>query len=231
MIFRQKLYDKLFGDKNLPTSTTNLYIKFLQKLPDNSRILDVGVGTGVYFENPDCISLIQHKGLKIHGIDIAEKDIILASKKVEKSGLSHLVKVEHRNIFSINSFSDYNVIIFSESYPVINHILMKSIINHIVSVSSYKGLLQFINNVEDNPNWVQRSTKHLLKYITFGTDFGRVVSTKDMLHMFESAGILPKEVHFEMLASATPNYALFRNKIKLPGLNFEMKQYLVSIRL
>lgn len=64
MNLRQKLYDFIFTNKNFPTSTANLYLKFLQKLEVNTKILDIGVGTGVYFENEDCVKIIKEKIFK-----------------------------------------------------------------------------------------------------------------------------------------------------------------------
>ena len=64
----------------------------------------------------------------------------------------------------------------------------------------------------------------------FGFEFfGRLVSTDDMMSMFTSVGI-ESNVTFELLASSTINYALFRDKIKIPGWNFPMKQYMITAK-
>jgi len=228
MILRQKLYDALFGDAGLPISTPNLYIEFLQDLPDNSHILDVGVGTGIYFENPQCISLIREKCLKIHGIDIVKTDIELAGKRVVSAGLGDKVSVECTSLFSLTGVSQYDAILFSESYPVIDGVLMRSMINWIVKINVYQGKLCFINNIEDAPAPLQR-LKPVFSLLGLRNQFGRLVSRDDMLKTFADVGIDESAVEFKLLASATPNYALFRDKIKIPGLNFQMKQYLITI--
>lgn len=230
-LLRQKLYDHLFGDVNLPISTTNLYFSFLQRMKSGVTILDIGVGTGVYFQDPRCISLIKEKGIKIVGIDINREDIELASRRISESGTEESIEVRWVDLFKYDrDLNEFDVILFSESYPVIPRDLMKKMLMHIIHSKKFSGELVFINNVEDNPEWGQKNSKHLLKYVMFGIEFGRLVSTADMMKMFASVGI-ESEVTFELLASSTPNYALFRDKIKLPGLNCEMKQYMISVKV
>lgn len=231
MILRQKLYDALFGDAGLPTSTTNLYFSFLQRVKPGVTILDVGVGTGVYFQDPRCISLIKEKNIKIVGIDINREDIELSSSRISESGMEASIEVRWVDLFKYDrDLNEFDVILFSESYPVIPRDLMKKMLMHIIHSKDFTGELVFINNVEDDPSLFQKTKPHL-KYFLLGADFfGRLVSTADMMEMFASVGI-ENEVTFELLASSTPNYALFRDKIKIPGLNCEMKQYMISVKV
>jgi protein-L-isoaspartate O-methyltransferase len=231
MNLRQKLYDHLFGDVNLPTSTTNLYYSFLQRMKQGTKILDIGVGTGIYFEDSHCTKLIKEKNIKIVGIDINKPDIELASQRIIESDLGMNVEAKYVDLFEYDGdLNEFDVILFSESYPVIPRDLMKKMLMFIVHSKGFSGELVFINNVEDDPTWVQKNTKDLLKYVMFGIEFGRLVSTDDMMGMFTSVGI-ENEVTFELLASSTPNYALFSDKIKIPGLNCEMKQYMISVKI
>ena len=226
MNVRQKIYDKIFGDENLSTSTTNLYKLTLEKLDNNLKILDVGVGTGVYFENENCVNLIKSKNLQIHGIDINEDDINLAKRRIIDNNLDSNVSVEYKNLFDLKNIKDYDVIIFSESYPVISENLMFEMLNFIIHINEFKNTIMFINNIEDNPTFLQKY-KPYLKHIMVNIDYGRLVSKNDMQLMFKSLNV--QNITYELLASATANYALFKDKIKLPGLNFEMKQYLIKI--
>lgn len=230
-MLRQKIYDKLFGDLELPTSTSNLYYKFLEKLKNDVKILDVGVGTGIYFENENCVKLIKEKNVKILGIDINQDDIELASQRISTINMEKSIEVRCIDLFKFDiDLNEFDIILFSESYPVISKDLMNKMLMYIVELNGFSGELIFINNIEDNPKWLQKNFKRFLKYIMFGIDFGRLVSTDDMIEMFTSVGI-ENEVTFELLASSTPNYALFRDKIKLPGLDCEMKQYMISVKM
>lgn len=231
MNLRQKLYDHLFGDVNLPISTPSLYYSFLQRMKQDTKILDIGVGTGIYFEDPRCIKLIKEKNIKIVGIDINRPDIELATRRIEVSKLEGYASAKCMNLFEYDGdLNEFDVILFSESYPVIPRDLMKKMLMFIVHSKGFSGELVFINNVEDAPAWIQK-TKPYLRYFLFGFEFfGRLVSTDDMMGMFTSVGI-ENEVTFELLASSTPNYALFRNRVKLPGLNCEMKQYAIFVKI
>ena len=230
MNLRQKLYDHLFGDVNLSISTPSLYYSFLQRVKQDTKILDIGVGTGIYFEDPRCIKLIKEKNIKIVGIDINRPDIELATRRIEVSKLEGYASAKWMNLFEYDGdLNEFDVILFCESYPVIPRDLMRKMLMFIVHSKGFSGELVFINNVEDDPTWIQKNTKDLLKYVTFGIEFGRLVSTGDMMGMFTSVGI-ENEVTFELLASSTPNYALFRNRVKLPGLNCEMKQYAIFVK-
>lgn len=231
MNLRQKLYDHLFGDVNLPISTTNLYYSFLQRMKQDTKILDIGVGTGIYFEDPRCIKLIKDKNIKIVGIDINKPDIELASQRIIASDLGMHVEAKYIDLFEYDvNLNEFNVILFCESYPVIPRDLMKQMLMHIVHSKGFSGELVFINNVEDDPTWIQK-TKPYLRYFLFGFEFfGRLVSTDDMMGMFTSVGI-ENEVTFELLASSTINYTLFRDRIKIPVWNFPMKQYMITMKI
>ena len=162
MNLRQKLYDHLFGDVNLPTSTTNLYYSFLQRMKQDTKILDIGVGTGIYFEDPRCIKLIKDKNIKIVGIDINKPDIELASQRIIISDLGMHVEAKYIDLFEYDgNLNEFDVILFCESYPVIPRDLMKQMLMHIVHSKGFSGEIVFINNVEDDPTRVQKIKPNL----------------------------------------------------------------------
>jgi 23S rRNA G2445 N2-methylase RlmL len=199
----------------------------LQKLDRNTKILDIGVGTGIYFQNEECIKLIKEKNIKIHGIDIVEEDIEIAKKRIIKYNLQDNVSVEFNDLFKFNKFNSYDTIIFTESYPVIDQELMILMLKHIVNTKFNKNIC-FINNIEDNPGFIQKC-KPYSKYFRLQNQFGRLVSSKDIEDTFAYVGITKDKISIDMLASATANKALFNDKIKLYGFDFIMKQYLISV--
>lgn len=227
---KQKIYAKLFGDENSPISTTNLYLKFLEKIQNNSKVLDVGVGTGIYFKNKKCIDLIRKKNISIYGIDISEDDINVAKKIIVDNNLISYVSVEYKDLLDVEHINQFDLIVFSESYPVIPESLMKDMLNFIINENKFLGKVYFINNIECKPNKIKKIIKPLMKYALFGVDFGRLVSLNEMENLFKSVGF-NKNLECEFLSSSTPNFILFKNKIKIPGFNYELKQYLISIDL
>lgn len=52
------MYNYLLG-KNNPNSLYYAYYQILKTIPKNSKILDIGCGTGIYFDNPDVIDIIK----------------------------------------------------------------------------------------------------------------------------------------------------------------------------
>lgn len=47
-----------------------------------ARVLDVGVGDGIYFTNPKVVSLIKEKNFKIYGIDIDEGVLLIVAHMI-----------------------------------------------------------------------------------------------------------------------------------------------------
>lgn len=225
--FRQRMYDYLFGGKNSPTSTPSLYKKFLERLPNGSRVLDVGVGTGLYFDDRDCVELIKRKGITIHGIDIVDEDVQIAKRRIARNCLSESVVAVTDDLFKIKNFNGYDVILFCESYPVIDKDLMITMLQHI-SCRGFKKTVLFINNIEDNPGPVQRF-KSYSRFFGLKFQFGRLVSSEDMMDTFEKLNFDKSGISIELLSSATLNKVLFNDWIKLKGFQFEMKQYLISV--
>jgi len=196
----------------------------------NTKILDIGVGTGVYFEDQRCIELIRSKNIKIVGIDINESDVKLASKRIVSSCIWDRVYVRCVDLFQYDvDLNEFGVILFSESFPVIPEDLMVKMLNHILHVKGFKGSLMFINNLENNPTRTQRM-KPFLRYVMIGIEFGRIVSHDDMSRVLIRVGVKEKNIEYELLAKSTVNYALFRDKINFSFCELQMKQYLISAK-
>lgn len=226
---RQVLYDRLLGDKNLPTSTPNLYKFFLQQIDYNSKILDVGVGTGIYFENEDCIKLIKEKNIKIYGIDLLEEDINLSKERILKNNLESNVDVNFKNLLEIDNLNDFDIILFCESYSVINENLITLMLEYIIKSKKFNKKICLLNNIEDNPSFLQKNIKPYLKYIIWGTDFGRVISKSNIYNAFKIFDINSDKITFKLIASSTISQMLFSDKFKIPLIDVNMKQYLISI--
>ena len=218
-------YDYLFGREECPTSTSNLYLKFLQKLSSNQRVLDVGVGMGVYFKDPRCQTEIQRKNLEIVGIDVDEVAIEVARQRIESAGLSQSVAARCVRLEDITCHG-FDVVVFSESYPVIPQEDIIPMLRHVRA--TFNGhTVAFINNLEENPTWIQKCKKIFPRWIAY---LGRVVNRTDMQEALQKAGFEEKPA-FELLAEADANEVLFKNRVQFPFLRFKMKQYLVSLKI
>ena len=220
---RHFTYDLMFGAKHHAINTPNLLARFFEKQDPNQRILDVGVGTGIYFDDPRCCELIRTKNLTILGIDLAGPDIQIAAERIRRNGLADLVRVQAVDLFDL-TLEGFNVIVFTESYPVIPQAIMIRMIQHICR--TFKGQLNFINNIVERPALLQR-TKPYLKHIFFGTDWGRLVNCADIDRVFKDGGIT-EPANVELLASATFNETMFGGHFRLPLCDFPLNQYLIS---
>ena len=85
---KNNLYNEIIG-----SYSKDLYKNFFEKIPNNSCILDIGIGNGYAIcENSD---LINEKNLKIIGIDIDFSSILTCRENVNKNNLNS-------NIYSIS---------------------------------------------------------------------------------------------------------------------------------
>lgn len=98
--------------------------KVLDSLPDGSRILDIGIGTGyVYSKNSN---LIKQKKLEIVGIDIDAEYINYARQTVKLANLEQHIKLINNDIYCVDSddmaLKSFDYVMFSDSYAVIPNV-------------------------------------------------------------------------------------------------------------
>lgn len=154
----------------------------LKELPRNIEILDVGVGTGkAILEN---IDFINEKKIKIHGIDVDNDYICHSSNLFNKH---RNIFIEKRDLFTITY--KYDVILFSESFPVIPEYIMKLMIEHCKTILNPGGKIIFINNLIEKKqiNHPFALIKPFIKYIPLvWTDLGRAVVIDDFENLLKS---------------------------------------------
>ena len=186
-----KLYNHFFGDDKFKLSTPNLFYFTIQKLNENTRILDFGCGSGLYYENNNIINLIVNKNLKIKGIDIDPIYIDECKNRIIKKDLEEYVSIDLINIFDlkISNEDKFDYIIFSESAPVLPEIVLTDII---IFINNYllkdNGKIIFINNLSEENNII-KYIKPYLKYICL-IDFGRLLTKKifnDIAYKFKKS--------------------------------------------
>ena len=104
--------------------TQTVLRKVLEDIPDNSRILDVGIGTGyTYAKNSN---YIKKKNLQIVGVDIDHEYIRSAIHTIKSSGLDSYIKFINQDIYTIPhehlAVESFDFVIFSDSYAVIPNV-------------------------------------------------------------------------------------------------------------
>lgn len=170
-MIRSILYDFFIGN-NFGIASWELYEKFLITIPDYSKILDVGVGTGLHFEK--CAKIIKEKNLTIYGQDIDKEYIKVAEQRIRTAGLENCFVTSDQ--ISPYSLVNFNYCIFIESYPVIDAVILKEIIN---KTKNYCDKFVFIHNISEENRFME-FIKPKLKYIPlFWIDFGRLVTMEE----------------------------------------------------
>ena len=158
--------------------TQILYKDVLSNLPDNSKILDVGIGNG--FSLTQNYVLLKQKNIKVDGIDINQIDINFAQQNVNLYDLNNHVNVECKDIFTINS-KNYDYIYFSNSYSVIPDI--DKMINHCrENLLKIDGEIIISTTLEHKYNYYKNFLKSNLKFIPFLFDLGRLVILSDFIN-------------------------------------------------
>lgn len=211
------IYNIFFTPKN-PISTYYAYEKILERFEDNSTILDIGVGNGIYFSNPNVKKLITEKKLKIHGIDIDTGIIKHCKETIVKNGLEDYVTCDAIDLLNIKETYDYSI--FMESYPVINSELFYKLLNHAMKISNKTFLY---NNLQELDNRVLRFIKPKLKYLT-SVDFGKLTTISEFKSEMNLHKISNK---IELLLSC--RFCDMHPFLKYCPIKYKVTQYLIEI--
>ena len=172
------IYDSLLG-KNNPNSPYYAYNQILNQISEESTILDIGCGTGIYFDNQDVVNCIIDKKLKIHCVDIDQDAVAICKERVKKNGIYLNVTCDTCNLLNIDSAYDY--ILFIESFPVIDLELFNKMLNHTKKIT--KNVILFHNLVREKTIFLDY-IKPNIKYLT-SIDMGRLTSLDDMIYYLD----------------------------------------------
>ena len=182
---KNNLYNEIIG-----SYSKDLYKNFFEKIPNNSYILDIGIGNGYAIcENSN---LIIEKNLKIIGIDVDFNSILTCKENINKYNLnsniySVLCELDNLDVFIptikkfINKNNDKNnqnifdYIYFSNSYSVIPNIL--ELLNKSKKyLANEDAEIVICTTIEKNNNNIKNFLKKNAKYILLGIDFGRLIT-------------------------------------------------------
>lgn len=196
------VYEYLFNPKYNNISTTIAYKKILHNfVKPNSKILDIGVGSGMYFESNDVGNIIKTNNLLINGIDIDANAIKICKKRVIDYDLSENVNVDTLNLF--NHTDKYDVILFMESFPVMSDDYFLKMYNyskeHLLNPG---GKIICFHNLTYNKSIIKSYVKPRLKNI-IGIDFGKCTTLKHMEHILPNAQII------KFMESAQNSYNIY----------------------
>jgi len=236
--FRCLMYDFYIGNNELETSTPRLYEEFLLKeCKDNYKILEIGVGNGTYFKNDFINNIIRTKNIIIDGIDIDEQYIKDCKDVIKNKSMDKYIRVECVDLFRYISLTDYDIILFSESAPLMSKSLIVSMLSYIdKNIASSKTKIMFINNLTENSSETFRFIKKNIKYLTL-VDFGETLDIKffndintELNDTYNVSYYILKQTKLEVLLNKlfkipTEYFSKLLNSIKIE--NTDIKQYII----
>ena len=171
-------YSTLILQKYLSKSGTYyFYLKLLENIENNSTILDVGCGDGIYFTNPYVVKIIKEKNLKIHCIDLDRSALKILNKRIFDSHLNidSNIKCSNTDLFELEDKYDYTF--FIESFPVIPIDTFTKMLRYAFNKTNKKLFLY--HNLVHNKSYLRSFIKPKIKYLT-NLDFGRETTLKEM---------------------------------------------------
>jgi len=178
----QNSYNLLFSPELNPISTTYGYTKILELIPDNSLVYDIGVGSGIYFNSDNVVSIIKEKNLKIICVDLDMNAIKLCQKRLINKHLTEYISAKCTDFTNCEILEGYDnvVSIFCESLPLMDKHIFSILFNHAIKLGS-NHIFAYQNLDETNP-LIRKYGKKILTKLT-GCDFGRELDIKTIENM------------------------------------------------
>jgi SAM-dependent methyltransferase len=172
------------------TATNHCYKNCLEYLPDNSSILDVGIGNGTMLKNYH--SLIKGKGLKITGIDINKIYLAHCSSLIRGYQLENHVEIVHMPVESYHPPREqyFDFILFSMSFMLFvdQHLVLDRIRDWLKP----GGKIIFFQAMFDKRYWFIDFIKLRLKYVTT-VDFGRAIYEEEFFALLNEKNLSVSE--------------------------------------
>jgi len=174
-------------DKAIRPLTGAWYREVLARIPDNARVLDVGIGTGgALCENATTVS---SKSLQITGVDIDPDYVRRARSAVADAGLEPQVSVRLESIYDHHG-GPYEAVYFSASFMLMPD--PERALEHVKTLLAPQGRIYFTQTFEHRRSRLTEVAKPLLKRVTT-IDFGSVTYEEDFVDVISRTGLMVEE--------------------------------------
>lgn len=196
--------------------TSGVMRHILVEIPDNSKILDVGIGTGyIYSQNSD---LIKRKNIYVTGIDTDPGYIKHAKHSMIDADLESHVRLLNCDTYTTSKIDidlgSFDFVIFSDSYSSISDVystitFCERYLNRIGIIIVASALF---DKYDENIDWI----KQRLIYVS-SIDFGNMMIKEDLEQYVEARYSGNIDECFRVISSA-----------KIPGTEYTIKTYIVK---
>ena len=177
-MIRSFIYDSIFLKL-----TSRWYAEVLERMPEGSSLLDVGVGTaGALLANAD---LVRRKNLHVTGIDIDADYIESARGRLRESTLTDRAEVLLESVYKHNG-GPYDAVYFSASFMLLPE--PEQALRHCCELLNPGGRVFFTQTIEKQPARWMEILKPMLRRVT-SIEFGRVTYEEDLKAQIRAAGL------------------------------------------
>ncbi|RHY87047.1 hypothetical protein DYB37_011792 [Aphanomyces astaci] len=178
-LVRGKVYDFV-----IVKMTTEWYREVLDLLAPKSRVLDVGIGTGMALIHNK--ALVESKGIIVDGVDYDKDYIIDCKKNVTRHNMDSSVQVVHASVYDYTSEFKYDAVYFSGSLMIMPDPVKA--LSHTASLLSPDGRIYVTQTIQTKKSWATEVAKPFLKFVTT-IDFGSVTYENQLLRAIADAGL------------------------------------------
>lgn len=178
----------LIYDAAILPLTSSWYAEVLARLPDEARLLDVGIGTGgALAKNADTVV---GKRLRVVGVDIDRDYVERARKRLAEVGLAERVDVRLESIYDHHD-GPYDAVYFSASFMLMPD--PSAVLRHVTGLLAPGGRVFFTQTFQDRKSGLLEKAKPLLKKVTT-IEFGRVTYEPEFRETVAKGGLALTEL-------------------------------------
>jgi SAM-dependent methyltransferase len=170
--------------------TASWYRAVIDRLPERSRVLDVGIGTGAALTAN--APLVVEKNLHVTGIDVDAAYVEQCRRAVARAELAARVDVRLESVYDHRD-GPYDAIYFSASFMLLPDPV--EALRHVCGLLRPEGRIYFTQTFEHERSRLAEVVKPLLRLVTT-IDFGRVTYEADFQAALESGGVAQEAAHW-----------------------------------
>ena len=207
-----EVYTAFFNPSASPVATPHAFVKILERIPKGGRVLDLGVGSGVYLEHTPVHKVIRERQLQVDGVDISAPNVAICVERIKKAGLQDNFTAICQDARTLEGADGtYDAILFMESFPVMTKALFLDIFRGVQRyLKPGTGVNYLYHNLGDpeKVGFVGRLIGKLAKpsvKLLLGIDFGRLTMKAEMDELIRDAMPNAPKYTDEILLAADTN--------------------------